>query len=218
MTPPLSFAAKPTLTGQRVILRAVTVDDATGLAGLIRDPEVRRLTGTHLAVGPAAIDGAREWYGSRDGQDDRLDLAIVDPSTDRYVGEVVLKGLDADNGSCEFRIAIGPAAVGRGYGTDATRLILAHAFETVGVHRIGLEVYAFNPRARRVYEKVGFVREGTRRDALRWDGGWVDADIMAVLADEWAGHRGRPALAPVPATWPPRLSPAGWPGGTPNGP
>ncbi|NJC21624.1 RimJ/RimL family protein N-acetyltransferase [Arthrobacter pigmenti] len=57
-----------------------------------------------------------------------------------------------------------------------------HAFDVVGVHRIGLEVYAFNPRAQRVYEKCGFRMEGRRRDALYWDGEWIDAIMMGLLA------------------------------------
>jgi RimJ/RimL family protein N-acetyltransferase len=71
-------------------------------------------------------------------------------------------------------------------------LILAHGFEQLGLHRIALEVYAFNPRARRVYEKVGFVAEGTLRDALNYDDQWIDATIMSVLAPDWARHQGRP--------------------------
>jgi RimJ/RimL family protein N-acetyltransferase len=50
-----------------------------------------------------------------------------------------------------------------------------------------LEVYAFNPRARHVYEKVGFEVEGTMREALRFDNDWVDAHLMAVLARDWRG-------------------------------
>ena len=66
--------------------------------------------------------------------------------------------MDADNRSCVFRIAlIGSRVFGRGFGTEAIRLILAHAFDTVGVHRVELEVYSFNPRARHVYEQVGAV-------------------------------------------------------------
>lgn len=42
-------------------------------------------------------------------------------------------------------------------------------------------MYAFNPRARRVYEKAGFVYEGTRRDALLWDGTWTDSIVMSML-------------------------------------
>jgi L-amino acid N-acyltransferase YncA len=72
-------------------------------------------------------------------------------------------------------------SLGRGLGTEATRLITDYAFTVVGLHRITLEVYAFNPRARHVYDKVGFVHEGTMRDALRWNGTWVDCHLMAML-------------------------------------
>ncbi|WP_197372312.1 GNAT family N-acetyltransferase, partial [Streptomyces clavuligerus] len=61
--------------------------------------------------------------------------------------------------------------------------------------RISLEVYAFNPRARRAYEKAGFVAEGVLRDALLWEGERVDATVMSILAPEWFQHGGRPATA-----------------------
>ena len=76
--------------------------------------------------------------------------------------------------------------------SEATRMVLRHAFESLGLHRVSLEVYAFNPRGQRAYEKVGFVREGVRREALRFDGQWVDSILMAVLDHEWADHRGFP--------------------------
>jgi len=60
----------------------------------------------------------------------------------------------------------------------------------VGVHRIGLEVYDFNPRARHVYEKLGFVHEGTMRDAIRWDGQWVDRHVMGLLDRDWKAKPG----------------------------
>ena len=59
----------------------------------------------------------------------------------------------------------------------------------VGVHRVELQVYAFNPRARHVYDKIGFSYEGTRRQALCWDGQWIDSHVMAILASEWQAGR-----------------------------
>jgi RimJ/RimL family protein N-acetyltransferase len=189
VTVPISFADKVTLEGERVVLRPVEVADAAGLFAI--SAESRRLTGSHAVA--ASIEPLENWYRTRADHDDRLDLAIVPRATGRWAGEVVLNEVDKDNRSCNFRILLdGPASYGRGYGTEATRLILGHAFETTGVHRIELEVYAFNPRARHVYEKVGFVLEGTKRQSLRWAGEWIDAHVMSILAPDWEQHRGYP--------------------------
>jgi RimJ/RimL family protein N-acetyltransferase len=185
----ISMAEKPTLTGERVLLRPVEVADVA--VWLDDDAEGDRLTGSH----PTGLtrEQRENWYATRASHVDRLDLAVVDRATGRFTGEVVLNELDADNQSCNFRIYLFyPQNRDRGLGTEATRLILAHAFETVGLHRVDLEVYEFNPRARRVYEKVGFVYEGTKRQALLWDGAWIDAHVMSILAGEWAVHRGYP--------------------------
>lgn len=188
-----SFADKPTLTGELVLLRPVDVSDAAVGLRALADPEVIRLTGTHATF---TMEQLERWYATRAEQPDRLDLTIVERSSSEPVGEVVLNGLDPDNRCCGFRINLhGAHLFGRGFGTEATRLALAHAFDTVGLHRIRLEVYAFNPRARRVYEKVGFVHEGTMRDALYWDGSWVNAELMSILAGEWADHGGHPDRA-----------------------
>jgi RimJ/RimL family protein N-acetyltransferase len=186
--PRISFAEKPTLTGELVVLRPVRAADASALTAM--DAETLRLTGTHRTHD---LDALERWYGSRAEHDDRLDLAIVERASGGLTGEVVLANLNADNRSCTFRIALFATGVfGRGLGTEASRLMLAHAFDTVGLHRIELEVFAFNPRARHVYDKIGFVREGTKRHALHWDGAWVDAHVMAILAGEWEEHRGYP--------------------------
>lgn len=188
--PVVSFAVKPVLTGELVMLRPVSTADVDGLAELVANPEVRRLTGTHAHLSRARL---KEWYATRAAHADRLDLAIVERATSRYVGELALANLDPPNRSCSLRIAlIGPRVFGRGFGTEAMRLVLEHAFTAVGLHRVELEVYAFNHRARHVYDSVGFVHEGTKRDALHTGDGWVDAHIMGILAGEWARHHGRP--------------------------
>ena len=84
-----------------------------------------------------------------------------------------------------------PTAAAAGSGTEATTLLLRYAFEDLRLHRVSLGVYAFNPRARHVYEKAGFVVEGVDREALLFDGRRVDMIRMAVLAPEWSARRGR---------------------------
>lgn len=185
----IAFHHEPVLTGQRVRLRPIREDDLDAAWAMLCDEEGRRLTGTHADFTRREADA---WYRSRGQDPHRLDLAIATRGGDRFVGEAVLNDLDPDNGSCAFRISlIGPTVFDRGYGTEATRLLLAHAFDTVGVHRVELEVYDSNPRARHVYERVGFVAEGVRRESLRWDGVHHDAILMGLLATEWrSGERG----------------------------
>lgn len=64
-------------------------------------------------------------------------------------------------------------------------MIVDYAFTNLPLHRIELEVYAFNPRAQRVYEKAGFVVEGRRREAFHFDGRRIDSIMMSLLKPEW---------------------------------
>lgn len=151
-----------------------------GTWAALQEPEVMRLTGTHTSFAPEAV---RTWLEGLADQDDRADWAIVRLEDGVHLGEVVLNDLDPANRSAGFRIMLGsPQWFGSGYGTEATRAVLAHAFGTVGLHRVELEVFAFNPGAQRAYEKAGFVVEGRRRDALLWDGDWIDAIAMGCLS------------------------------------
>jgi RimJ/RimL family protein N-acetyltransferase len=188
----MSFSEKPVLTGERAVLRPFTVDDTPVMARILADPDVIRLTGSQ--DGAYDMERLRTWYGNRSEQTDRLDLGIVDRESGELVGEAVLNDWDEPNRACCFRILIGPAGRNRGLGTEAVRLTVGHAFERLGMHRVSLYVFTHNPRARRAYEKVGFVAEGVERQTLWQDGKWIDAVRMSILAPEWAAHRGRPEV------------------------
>ncbi|WP_052411548.1 GNAT family N-acetyltransferase [Streptomyces sp. NRRL S-118] len=195
---PADFTIKPTLTGEKVVLRPFTADDAPVMAEILADPEVLKYTGTS-ADPEMSEDFLRSWYGSRNDRTDRLDLALVDRASGGVVGELVLNEWDETHRSCNFRTLVGRAGRGRGLGTEAIRMFLAHGFEGIGLHRVSLGVYAFNPRALRVYEKVGFVHEGVEREVLLHEGEWIDSLTMSVLDREWAVHRGHPGqTAPCP--------------------
>ena len=194
------FRAKPTLVGDLVTLVPVGMEHVARLAELMADPEVTRLTGsahTTAELGTMVPEPAvlEEVYGRWATATDRMVWVVIERSTGQLVGEVVLNDLDPGNHSCGFRIWLSGGR-DRGLGTQATWLAVNHALVTVGLNRVSLEVYAFNPRARRVYQKVGFVSEGTLRQALRFDGAWIDAEVMAVLAQDWPGWTG-PSRVPV---------------------
>ena len=149
---------------------------------MLAEPEAVRLTGTHQQFTDEEI---RQRLAARQDHHDRADWAIVRHEDSVVLGEAVLNELDEHNASVNFRICLaGPHVFGRGYGTEATGLVVDYAFDVAGLHRVHLEVYDFNPRAQRVYEKCGFIREGLHRDALLWEGQRHDVISMAILATD----------------------------------
>ena len=67
--------------------------------------------------------------------------------------------------------------------------MMGHAFGGLGLHRIALSVFAFNERAIRAYQSVGFVIEGRAREAIWRDGRWWDEISMSLLDSDWAARR-----------------------------
>ena len=92
---------------------------------------------------------------------------------------------------------VGPQGRDRGLGTEAVGLVTAYGIEVLGLRRITLEVFEFNPRARRVYEKVGYAVTGVRPGALVVDGVEVAAVDMAVDAGRGGGSRRAGRLSPA---------------------
>ncbi|MGL5818871.1 MAG: GNAT family N-acetyltransferase [Phycicoccus sp.] len=181
------LATKTTLRGARVTLRPFRDGDAETMARILSDPEVRLLTGyvetTAEAHEPQPLDDRlRHWYETRNDQPDRLDLAVDDVSTGQLVGEVVLNELDRDALTCNLRVLIGPEGRGGGRGTEAVAMASAYGIRTLGLRRITLEVFDHNPRARHVYDKLGYVVTGHREAAHVLDGVQIGATDMALDA------------------------------------
>lgn len=159
--------AKPTLVGKRVTLRPFIPQDMDGIWEMLHDPVGNELTATTAAFTRTQID---EWYATRNTQDERLDLAIEENATGEFVGEAVLNEFDPEQESANFRIVLrGTAWFGRGLGGEATRLIVRHGLETIGLRAITLGVLARNPRARSAYERAGFsVTQEYEEDGEAW--------------------------------------------------
>ncbi|AOP49131.1 GNAT family N-acetyltransferase [Streptomyces lydicus] len=174
-----ALAEKPVLHGTRIQLVPLSPRHAAAFHATFQDPDVRRLTGTHHDWTLAEL---QDWCNQAAGRTDRLDLAIEDRETGEYLGELALSQIDKDNASGSFRISLAAHATGHGLGSEAIRLLLDHAFDRVGLHRVQLEVFPFNPRAQRAYEKCGFEVDGRLREALFWEGEWHDVLVMSALA------------------------------------
>jgi RimJ/RimL family protein N-acetyltransferase len=174
-------STKPVLRGGRVVLRPLTAEDAEAMYASLDEPVSMRLTGTHAKF---SFEDVQAHCARIEGAEDRWDYGIMVGGN--LIGEVVLNNVDWANKSASFRIAIWTAEHrNKGYGTESASLLIGFGFETLALNRIELEVYAFNPQARHVYEKLGFRLEGTRREALIWNGEKVDAHMMSLLRREY---------------------------------
>ena len=178
----------PSIEGRLVVLRHHRPDDLRAVKRWYSDPEIGRLT--RYQTLPMTEQEIERFFNSHLLAPDALAYGIHERPTDRLVGFTTFSALDADNGSVLYHITIGERdAWGRGLGTETTDLMLAHAFERLGLHRIGLTVFAFNRRAIRAYEKAGFRVEGRLREAIRRDGRYWDELQMGALREEWLGLR-----------------------------
>ena len=125
------------------------------------------------------------------GRANTVRCAVVeDGEPEDILGLATLASIDWVSRSCVFHIMVRPKSQGRGVGAFALSAMVEHAFLDLGLRRIELCVLDCNKRARRLYEKEGFVLEGTKRQAAYKGGRYEDMHVMALLRDEWTGGGG----------------------------
>ena len=176
------FGNKPVLKGEKVVLRPFVDEDFPYIEECLKDSEVIKLTGSTSDFDKESI---LHWYNTRNEQIDRLDLAIVDQSKGILVGEVVINLYDEKSHGMNFRILIGPRGRNRGLGTEATQLIIDFIFTNTTLNQLTLSVFDFNPRAKYVYEKVGFDIESIEENDLKFEGEWIDSINMKLTKESW---------------------------------
>ena len=114
-------------------------------------------------------------------------LIIEHTTVEQPVGYLILAGLTDPNQSIELkRIVITDR--GKGYGSQALRLVLKHAFEELEAHRVWLDVKDYNQRAKKLYEAHGFVVERVLRECLKTEEGYKSLIIMSVLRQNYTGE------------------------------
>jgi RimJ/RimL family protein N-acetyltransferase len=132
------------------------------------------LTAEHLAM----------WNAEQSAGKPRICFSAVD-GDDKPVGYFQLVN-DARNKAVRIaRFSVAPEKRGRGFGTALFAMIVAKAFGEFAAHRVELGVWTTNMRARRLYERAGFVHEGTARDSSLVAGRWYSMDTMSLLRPDW---------------------------------
>jgi ribosomal-protein-alanine N-acetyltransferase len=170
------------LPGERVDLRTIEESDLDFLQRAINDPAVRR----HLTV-RWPLNRAQEeaWFEENVASEDRINLLIV--GEDGPAGTIGLGPIDDPDGNAELGIWLRAEDQGAGYGTEASRLLVTHAFDELRLHRIEARVFEGNEASRNLWETLGFEHEAVHREAAYLRGDYRDVHRYVVLEDEWDG-------------------------------
>jgi UDP-4-amino-4,6-dideoxy-N-acetyl-beta-L-altrosamine N-acetyltransferase len=167
------------ITGETISLRPLELRHLEKTREWANDPELMRLLNRALPIS----DGEhKQWFASLKERKDCIYFAIETNAQAVHVGNIWLWNIDPRHRHAELRIVIGnDTYTGKGAGTEAITRLCHYAFEQLNLHKIYAHVLAINPRARRAFEKAGFVLEGTLRDD-RWTGeSYTDVYLLGTL-------------------------------------
>lgn len=168
------------LPGDDVTLRTIEEEDLEFLHTQINDPAIWRPIGRSK---PLNAEQEREFFENVVCNDDEIHLLIAVDSTP--IGTIGLHSIDREARKAEIGYWIAPEHHERGYGTEATELLVGYGFDQFGLHRIAARVFEFNDASRRLLESVGFTEEGVHRDTEFIDGQYQDTYWYGLLEDEW---------------------------------
>lgn len=150
------------------------------------DFEVSFMSGDPLRPVPQEVTDGRYESSHKEIARDRVDFIIYEAATLRPVGLTELRQISYRDRTAEFGILIGEKDCwNKGYGTEATRLILDYGFSILGLHNILLGTYSYNERAIRAYTKAGFRIIGRRREVHPWGNKLYDSILMDCLSTEF---------------------------------
>jgi RimJ/RimL family protein N-acetyltransferase len=157
------------------------------VANWSRDSEFYQLFDTDAPL-PRNTKRAQEQFRER-AQKDRpgsFPFLVQRLDDERLIGEAMLEGAFSPHHNAWLAIGIGERELwGKGYGSDAVKILLRFGFQELNLHRINLGTFGYNLRAVRAYEKIGFVHEGALRQSLRRDRKRWDNYYMGILRSEW---------------------------------
>lgn len=178
------------LKGDKVILRPVKRSDISHFLRWFNDPELIKYLNMYLPMTEMAEEKWIEDLANSGtaGTDVHFVVEMIDGDGSTAIGTIGLHRISIKDHSALFGIAIGEKGYwSKGYGTEATRLILDYGFRQLNLHRIRSAAFAFNERSLKLHKRVGFQEEGRQREAIFKSGEYHDIVEFGLLRDEWKG-------------------------------
>ncbi|MEQ8667368.1 MAG: GNAT family N-acetyltransferase [Rhodospirillales bacterium] len=164
-------------------LRPISSADVTErYVSWLNDPDVT--SGTEARHHDHTIDAVRDYVDAAEASpNDKLWRIMVD--ADNHIGNIRLSAINRTHHRARIALLIGEKGYwGRGIGTDAIRLVAAHAFNDMELHKLTAGIYANNVASRRAFEKAGFALEATLAEEAVYDGTFIDVWLLTRFAGD----------------------------------
>lgn len=171
------------MQADRVRLRPLRRADAPLLYEWITHRELVILNAPYHPV--SDVDHAAWVESMLTKRTDMVIFVIEELASNKAIGTCQLLNINWRHRSAELQIRIGDEAFrSKGHGTEAVKLLCHFGFADLNLHRIYLHVFETNKRAIRAYEKAGFLREGSLKEAAFIDGRWLDVAVMGLIEQD----------------------------------
>jgi RimJ/RimL family protein N-acetyltransferase len=172
------------LKGKLVNLRAIERKDLDEIMKWVNDREVTKYLAAFLY--PVSQEEEEKFLERAMSRNDTEKNLVMETKEGVYIGQISLHKIDWKNSNAELGIVIGNKEYwGKGYGTEAIKILLHHAFNQMNLYKIDLQVFEFNQRGIRCYEKCGFKKEGKLRKNHFYKAKYYDVILMGILKDEF---------------------------------
>jgi RimJ/RimL family protein N-acetyltransferase len=172
----------PVLAGTTVVLRELRASDAQSLFAMLTTEEVSRF----ISPPPTTVDGFERFIAWTHRQRSAgLYVCFAVTVGDTAIGIFQLRQLEPGFGLAEWGFALASEFWGSGIFRDSASLVLAFAFDTLGVHRLEARASVRNGRGNGALRKIGAVQEGVLRKSFLRNGEYQDQALWAILADDW---------------------------------
>lgn len=171
--------------GDKVKLRAYKKEDIKLAYEYLNDSELKRLLESEIPY-PIILEQEEKWFQDLVNSKDIYNFAIEDLETGKYIGGCGINNINWLSRRATIGIFIGDKNYwGKGYGTDAIKVLNKFIFEQMNINKIKLNVFSFNERAKKCYERCGFKVEGVLKQELFRNGKYYDEYVMAMFLEDW---------------------------------
>ncbi|MFX1589162.1 MAG: GNAT family N-acetyltransferase [Promethearchaeota archaeon] len=174
------------LKGEHVSLKPLEKKHIDQFLKWFNDPEITQYL---LMYRPLTRMEEEDWFNDLKNRESDVYFSIVIENKDgseKLIGNCAIRGINNKDRVGNFGIVIGEKEFqGKGYGTEAMKLLVDYGFNTLNLNRAELSTFTFNIRAHKSYLKVGFIEEGRKRQAVFKNGEYYDEIMFSILRSEW---------------------------------